>query len=102
MTGGQRINLLGIPKEQLLAVWSDLGMPVGSAWGKWYRTCKSCVGTGYCRFGLGDSMGLAYKIERRFDSPAKLKLAAAGMVQNPDMRVRLWQRLDRKPWAIGA
>jgi nitrite reductase (NADH) large subunit len=53
-------------------------MPAGFAWGKSYRTCKSCIGTDYCRFGLGDSMGLAYKIERRFrgiDSQVKLKLA---------------------------
>jgi nitrite reductase (NADH) large subunit len=60
-------------------------MPAGSAWGKWYRTCKSCVGTDFCRYGLGDSMGLSYKIEKRFrgiDSPAKLKLAAAGCPRN--------------------
>jgi nitrite reductase (NADH) large subunit len=85
LTGGQRIDLVGIPKDQLPAVWSDLGMPAGSAWGKWYRTCKSCVGTDYCRFGLGDSMGLAYQIEKRFrgiDSPAKLKLATAGCPRN--------------------
>ena len=85
LTGGQRIDLVGIPKDQLPAVWSELGMPAGSAWGKWYRTCKSCIGTDYCRFGLGDSMGLAYKIEQRFrgiDSPAKLKLAAAGCPRN--------------------
>lgn len=85
LTGGQRIDLLGIPKDQLPAVWSALGMPAGSAWGKSYRTCKSCVGTDFCRYGLGDSMGLAYKIEKRFrgiDSPAKLKLAAAGCPRN--------------------
>jgi nitrite reductase (NADH) large subunit len=55
-------------------------MSAGFAWGKSYRTCKSCIGTDYCRFGLGNSMGLAYKIEKRFrgiDSPAKLKLATA-------------------------
>jgi Nitrite/Sulfite reductase ferredoxin-like half domain len=65
LTGGQRIDLLGIPKDQLPAVWSGLGMPAGFAWGKSYRTCKSCVGTDFCRYGLGDSMGLAYKIEKR-------------------------------------
>lgn len=81
LTGGQRIDLVGIAKDQLPAVWSDLGMPAGSAWGKSYRTCKSCIGKEFCRFGLGDSMGLAGKIEKRFrgiDSPAKLKLATAG------------------------
>jgi nitrite reductase (NADH) large subunit len=60
-------------------------MSAGFAWGKSYRTCKSCIGMDYCRFGLGDGMGLAYKIERRFrgiDSPAKLKLATAGCPRN--------------------
>jgi len=66
LTGGQRIDLVGIPKDQLPAVWSELGMSAGFAWGKSYRTCKSCIGTDYCRFGLGDSVGLSSKIERRF------------------------------------
>src|SRR4051794_41861034 len=60
-------------------------MPAGHAWGKSYRTCKSCIGTDYCRFGLGDSMDLATKIENRFrgiDSPGKLKLATAGCPRN--------------------
>jgi nitrite reductase (NADH) large subunit len=85
VTGGQRIDLVGIPKEQLPAVWRDLDMPAGWAWGKSYRTCKSCIGDDYCRFGLGDSMGLAGKIESRFrgiDSPGKLKLATAGCPRN--------------------
>jgi nitrite reductase (NADH) large subunit len=85
VTGGQRIDLVGIPKDQLPAVWSDLGMPAGYAWAKSYRTCKSCIGIDFCRFGLGDSMGLARKIEKRFrgiDSPGKLKLATAGCPRN--------------------
>jgi len=85
LTGGQRIDLVGIAKDDLPAVWSELDMPAGSAWGKSYRTCKSCIGSDYCRFGLGDSMGLAGRIEKRFrgiDSPAKLKLATAGCPRN--------------------
>jgi len=85
LTGGQRIDLVGIPKEDLPAVWADLDMPAGSAWAKSYRTCKSCIGTEFCRFGLGDSMGLAKKIETKFrgiDSPGKLKLATAGCPRN--------------------
>ena len=85
LTGGQRIDLVGISKENLPKVWADLDMPAGWAWGKSYRTCKSCIGTDYCRFGLGDSMGLAKKIESRFrglDSPGKLKLATAGCPRN--------------------
>ena len=85
LTGGQRIDLVGVPKDELPAVWADLDMPAGWAWGKSYRTCKSCIGTDYCRFGLGDSMGLATALEQRFrglDSPAKLKLATAGCPRN--------------------
>jgi nitrite reductase (NADH) large subunit len=85
LTGGQRIDLVGIPKAQLPAVWTDLGMPAGYAWGKSYRTCKSCIGSDFCRFGLGDSMALANKIETKFrgiDSPGKLKLATAGCPRN--------------------
>ncbi len=85
LTGGQRIDLVGIPKENLPAIWADLGMPAGWAWGKSYRTCKSCIGTEFCRFGLGDSMGLARKVEARYrglDSPAKMKLATAGCPRN--------------------
>jgi len=85
LTGGQRIDLLGVKREDLPGVWRDLGMPSGFAYAKRYRTCKSCVGTEFCRFGLGDSMGLARSVEARFqglDSPAKLKLAAAGCPRN--------------------
>ena len=85
LTGGQRIDLVGVPKHELPNIWRDLGMPAGHAWGKSYRTCKSCIGTDFCRFGLGDSMGLALKIERQFrgiDSPGKLKLATAGCPRN--------------------
>ena len=85
ITGGQRIDLLGIPKERLPAVWRELGMPSGHAYTKAFRTCKTCVGTDFCRYGVGDSTGLGIAIERRFqglESPAKLKLATAGCPRN--------------------
>lgn len=85
LTGGQRIDLLGVKREDLPNVWRDLGMPSGHAYGKRYRTCKSCVGTDFCRFGLGDSMGLAMKVEQRFqglDAPGKVKMATAGCPRN--------------------
>jgi nitrite reductase (NADH) large subunit len=84
-TGGQRIVLLGIKKEDLPGVWKDLGMPSGHGYAKAFRTCKSCVGTDFCRHGLGDSITLAQKIERRFqgvESPHKMKLATAGCPRN--------------------
>ncbi len=85
ITGGQRIDLLGIPKEKLPEVWRDLDMPSGHAYGKTFRTCKTCVGTDFCRYGVGDSTALGIKIENRFqgiESPAKLKLATAGCPRN--------------------
>jgi nitrite reductase (NADH) large subunit len=85
LTGGQRIDLLGLRKDDLPKVWRDLGMPSGYAYGKSYRTCKSCVGSDFCRFGIGDSITLALKIEKEFqgfDSPHKMKLATAGCPRN--------------------
>ncbi|MDQ1473662.1 MAG: nitrite reductase large subunit [Bryobacterales bacterium] len=85
LTGGQRIDLVGVKKEDLPSVWRDLDMPSGYAYGKSYRTCKSCIGSDYCRFGLGDSISLALRIEDRFkglDSPHKMKLATAGCPRN--------------------
>ncbi len=85
ITGGQRLDLLGIKKEDLPGVWKDLGMPSGHAYTKAFRTCKSCVGTDFCRYGVGDSIALAQKIERRFqgvESPHKMKLATAGCPRN--------------------
>jgi nitrite reductase (NADH) large subunit len=84
-TGGQRIDLLGIKKKDLPHVWQDLGMPSGHAYTKAFRTCKSCVGTDFCRYGVGDSIALAQKIEHRFqgvESPHKMKLATAGCPRN--------------------
>lgn len=85
ITGGQRIDLLGIKKDDLPKVWRDLGMPSGHAYAKSFRTCKTCVGTEFCRYGVGDSTGLGIKIEHRFqglESPGKLKLATAGCPRN--------------------
>lgn len=85
ITGGQRIDLLGIAKEQLPGVWKDLGMRSGYAYAKSMRTVKTCVGSDFCRFGLGDSTRLGIEIEERFkglESPAKLKLGVAGCPRN--------------------
>jgi nitrite reductase (NADH) large subunit len=85
ITGGQRIDILGIRKQDLPYVWRDLGMPSGHAYTKAFRTCKTCVGTDFCRYGLGDSVQLGIKIEKRFqgiESPHKMKLAASGCPRN--------------------
>ena len=85
VTGGQRIDLLGVKKEDLPKVWGDLDMPSGYAYGKSFRTVKTCVGLEFCRFGLGDSTALGIAIEERFqglEAPAKLKLAVTGCPRN--------------------
>jgi nitrite reductase (NADH) large subunit len=85
LTGGQRIDLLGIRKEDLPKVWADLGMPSGYAYGKSFRTVKTCVGSDFCRFGVGDSTALGVAIESRYqglESPGKLKLAVTGCPRN--------------------
>jgi NAD(P)H-nitrite reductase large subunit len=69
LTGGQRIDLLGVRKEDLPQVWADLDMPSGYAYGNSFRTVKTCVGSDFCRFGLGDSTALGMAIETRFQGP---------------------------------
>ncbi|HEU4331709.1 MAG TPA: NAD(P)/FAD-dependent oxidoreductase, partial [Lapillicoccus sp.] len=85
LTGGQRIDLLGIRKEDLPGVWADLDMPSGYAYGKSMRTVKTCVGQEFCRFGTGDSTRLGVELETRLqgmESPAKMKLAVSGCPRN--------------------
>ncbi len=85
LTGGQRIDLLGVRKEDLPAVWADLDMPSGYAYGKSFRTVKTCVGSDFCRYGVGDSTALGITIEERYQglaSPAKMKLAVTGCPRN--------------------
>jgi nitrite reductase (NADH) large subunit len=85
LTGGQRIDLLGVRKEDLPAVWADLDMPSGYAYGKSFRTVKTCVGKDFCRFGVGDSTALGIAIEERYQGiagPGKMKLAVNGCPRN--------------------
>ncbi|GIE94668.1 nitrite reductase large subunit NirB [Paractinoplanes rishiriensis] len=85
LTGGQRIDLLGIPKEKLPQIWADLDMPSGYAYAKSFRTVKTCVGSDFCRFGVGDSTALGIAIEERYqgiEGPGKMKLAVTGCPRN--------------------
>jgi nitrite reductase (NADH) large subunit len=85
LTGGQRIDLLGVPKENLPKIWADLDMPSGWAYGKSFRTVKTCVGSDFCRFGVGDSTALGIAIEERYqgiEGPGKMKLAVTGCPRN--------------------
>ncbi|QHT62867.1 NAD(P)/FAD-dependent oxidoreductase [Paenibacillus lycopersici] len=85
MTGGQRIDLLGVKKEDLPKMWADLDMPSGYAYGKTLRTVKTCVGETFCRFGTQDAMGMGIKMEKKFErlaTPAKFKMAVSGCPRN--------------------
>jgi len=85
ITGGQRIDLLGVKKEQLPAIWEELDMPSGHAYAKAVRTVKTCVGTDFCRFGLGDAMGVGIELERAMEglyTPHKVKSAVTGCPRN--------------------
>ncbi len=85
VTGGQRIDLLGVRKEDLRGVWQDLGMPSGHAYAKALRTVKTCVGSEWCRFGTQDSTQMGKDLERalwRMYAPHKVKLAVSGCPRN--------------------
>ncbi|PKM04775.1 MAG: nitrite reductase large subunit [Gammaproteobacteria bacterium HGW-Gammaproteobacteria-6] len=85
VTGGQRIDLLGIKKEDLPAVWKDLDMPSGHAYGKSIRTVKTCVGSEFCRFGTQNSTQMGIDLEHALFnmwSPHKVKLAVSGCPRN--------------------
>ncbi|MEM7236226.1 MAG: nitrite reductase large subunit NirB [Pseudomonadota bacterium] len=88
VTGGQRIDLLGVRKQDLPAIWADLtsaGLVSGHAYAKGLRTVKTCVGTDHCRFGTQDSTGLGIKIEKRMWgswTPHKVKMAVSGCPRN--------------------
>ncbi len=85
VTGGQRIDLLGVKKEDLRAVWQDLGMPSGLGYAKGLRTVKTCVGSEWCRFGTQDSTKMGQQLEHqlaRMYAPHKVKLAVSGCPRN--------------------
>lgn len=88
VTGGQRLDLFGIKKEDLPAIWADLnaaGLVSGHAYGKALRTVKTCVGSEWCRFGTQDSTGLGIKTEQMTWGswmPHKFKIAVSGCPRN--------------------
>jgi nitrite reductase (NADH) large subunit len=88
VTGGQRIDLFGVKKEDLPLMWADLaaaGFVSGHAYGKALRTVKTCIGKSWCRFGTQDSTGLGVKLEQlTWGSwmPHKFKLAVSGCPRN--------------------
>jgi nitrite reductase (NADH) large subunit len=88
VTGGQRIDLLGVRKEQLPDVWRDLnaaGMVSGHAYGKALRTVKTCVGSEWCRFGTQDSTAMGIALEKLTWgswTPHKTKMAVSGCPRN--------------------
>ncbi|KAI1125443.1 nitrite reductase [Nemania abortiva] len=87
ITGGQRIDMFGAKKQDLIDIWRRLGeggMESGHAYAKSLRTVKSCVGSTWCRYGVGDSVGMAVRVEERYKSiraPHKIKGGVSGCVR---------------------
>ncbi|MCM3703520.1 nitrite reductase large subunit NirB [Paenibacillus macerans] len=84
-TGGQRLDLLGVKKEDLPKIWEELDMASGHAYGKALRTVKTCVGSTFCRFGTQDSIAMGIRLEKAFErlnTPGKVKLAVSGCPRN--------------------
>ncbi|WP_066071433.1 nitrite reductase large subunit NirB [Neobacillus soli] len=85
LTGGQRIGLFGVKKEDLPRMWEELDMPSGYAYGKTLRTVKTCVGAQFCRYGTQDSMALGIELEKKFerlDTPHKVKMGVSACPRN--------------------
>lgn len=84
ITGGARVDLFGARVDQLPLIWEELiaaGFESGHAYGKSLRTVKSCVGSTWCRYGVGDSMGFAIALENRYKglrTPHKFKFGVSG------------------------
>lgn len=88
VTGGQRIALFGLQKDELPDVWRDLnksGLVSGHAYGKALRTVKTCVGKEWCRFGTQNSTQLGIELEKMTWgswTPHKFKFAVSGCPRN--------------------
>lgn len=85
ITGGQRIDLLGIKGAHLPDVWSELGYPSGHAYSKAVRTVKTCVGETLCQYGVQDSITLGIEMEKLYQGipcPAKIKMGVSGCPRN--------------------
>ncbi len=84
ITGSQRIGLFGAQKDDLPAIWQqliDAGFETGHAYAKALRMAKTCVGSAWCRFGVGDSIGLGVELENRYKgirTPHKMKFGVSG------------------------
>jgi nitrite reductase (NADH) large subunit len=85
VTGGQRLDLLGVRKQDLPRIWDELGMPSGHAYAKAIRTVKTCVGTDFCRYGQGDAIGTGIEMEKAWEgvyTPHKVKSGVSGCARN--------------------
>ena len=85
VTGGQRLDLIGVEKDNLTKVWEELDMPSGFAYAKALRTVKTCVGSAHCRYGTQDSLNVGVDLEKQLEGlwmPAKVKLGINGCPRN--------------------
>lgn len=86
IAGDQRIDMFGAKKQDLLDILTELietGLESGHAYAKSLQAVKSYVGSSWCRFGIGDSVRMAIRIEGRDKSirgPHSIKGGVSGCV----------------------
>lgn len=81
ITSGHRIALVGMPEEQILPIYNDLGMSEGKAIELCLHYVQACPGTEVCKFGVQDSLGFGTRLEEIFsgiEMPAKFKVGVSG------------------------
>lgn len=85
LTSAQRIALIGLPEDQLDAVWRDLGEKPGAAIGLCVRSVKICPGTDWCKRGQQDSVAVGLEMDRRYhglELPWKFKMGVSGCLND--------------------
>ncbi|MEW9053079.1 MAG: nitrite reductase large subunit NirB [Neobacillus sp.] len=85
ITSEQRIHLLGVNKEDLSAVWSDLNMTLSSPHGNKVKNVKTCIGDHSCSCDKKPSIALAVQLEKRLEfltTPYRVKMGVSACLHN--------------------
>lgn len=81
VTSAQRIAIIGIDEDEIVAAWGDLGMEPGAAIGMCVRSVKICPGNRFCRYAQQDTIQMGLELDKRFHgrpTSAKFKIAVSG------------------------
>ncbi len=81
ITSGQRLALVGVKKDEVEAIRSELGAGIGRSIELCLHYVQACPGNTVCSLGVRDSLGMGQKLEQRYlglELPAKLKIGVSG------------------------